>query len=47
LNKTIIEAGIYKGSELALQDPPEKGNSQFRIKALEDIKNFIFSVTGK
>ncbi len=44
LNKDNIEVKIYEGSEHALQDPPGKGNDHFRIEALADIKDFIFSV---
>lgn len=44
LNKDNIEVKIYEGSEHALQDPPGKGNDHFRIEALNDIKDFIFSV---
>jgi pimeloyl-ACP methyl ester carboxylesterase len=47
LNKDNIEIKIYEGSEHALQDPPGMGDSIFRDEALKDIKNFIFSVTGK
>jgi dienelactone hydrolase len=44
LNKDNIEVKVYEGSEHALQDPPGKGNNHFRIEALADIKEFIFSV---
>ncbi|MDL1944823.1 alpha/beta fold hydrolase [Chloroflexi bacterium CFX2] len=44
LNKDNIEVNIYEGSGHALQDPPGKGNDHFRIEALADIKDFIFSV---
>ena len=44
LNKPNIKVMIYEGSAHALQDPPGKGNSHFRIEALTDIKNFIASV---
>jgi dienelactone hydrolase len=46
LGKDNIEVKIYEGSGHALQDPPERGNSHFRIEALEDIKDFIASVVS-
>lgn len=44
LNKDNIDVRIYEGSEHALQDPPGQGDSIFRSEALEDIKDFIFSI---
>jgi len=44
LNKPNIKVKIYEGSEHALQDPPGKGDSIFRMEALTDIMNFIESV---
>ena len=44
LNKENLDVRIYEGSEHALQDPPGKGESIFRSEALEDIKDFIFSI---
>jgi dienelactone hydrolase len=44
LNKANIEVKIYEGSGHALQDPPGRGNSHFRIEALTDTKDFINSV---
>lgn len=47
LDKDNITVNIYEGSEHALQDPPGRGNSHFRIEALTDIKDFIESVAGE
>lgn len=47
LDKENITVNIYEGSEHALQDPPGRGNSHFRIEALTDIKDFIESVAGE
>jgi len=43
LNKDNIDIIIYQGSEHALQDPPDLGDSIFRVEALMDITDFIKS----